>query len=770
MTTQRWLACGLVSLCVFLASCGGGNDSGLPAPGPTALPATIDISAAATAEVDAATAFATSLAASTRGIAFAWKFGDGATSTEAAPTHAYAAGGSYEVTLTVTNEAGATRTASFTVVASNTAMLQGTVCSGAQNTGWCWQRPKPIGGAIADVFFIDASNGWAVGDAGQILKTSDGGATWAGQRSGVSTRLTQVRFATATTGWAVGDAATVLRTVDGGATWVPQASGVPGTYYSNPGATLRLLSATKAIATLGGYTTRTTTDGGEHWDASQVTPSVITPDGTMWSNSGYSLTRSDDLGRTSSNVALPANGYYTNLQALDFTDDANGWALGYDNSAYPAALTLWRTTDHGANWAGTTPTGLPEYIGVNFMKIGANGKGWLGTYGQLYRTEDSGSSWTAVALPTNDPYYYYTAYAQALDGDTLGLPYANGVYLTRDHGASWTLLKVDAELYYSNSPRLQITTAALWLHFDQRAYRSTDNGATWQRVFGADAEDNNGSLQSMWFFDGKKGLAYSSAGWVVETADSGRTWTRKTLTNNYGGYNRARMQFVSATTGWLSVGNTISKTTDGGASWWSPLTTPDIGYPTDFHFIDASHGWVIGYSGAISSTSDGAQTWALQTTLPYSLRAIRFATASTGVVVGDGGIVARSTDGGATWSLRASGVIAGLTRVNFTDATTGWALGELGTVIKTTDAGATWTRVAVPSFATLNDVFFLDARRGWIVGSGGTVLATTDGGATWQPQASGTDKWLNTAFFTDSRTGWVMGDGGSILATASGGN
>lgn len=769
MTTQRWLACGLVSLCVFLASCGGGNDSGLPAPGATALPATINISAAATAEVDAATSFATSLAGSTKGLAFAWTFGDGSTSTEAAPTHAYAAGGSYEVTLTVTNEAGATRSASFTVVASNTAMLQGTVCSGAQSTGWCWQRPKPVGGVIADVFFIDATTGWAVGDAGQILKTSDGGATWSGQRSGVSTRLTQVRFASATTGWAVGDNATILRTVDGGATWSPQASGVPGTYYGSTGATLRLLSATRAIATFGGYSTRTTTDGGEHWEASQVTPSVVTPNGTLWSNNTSSLTRSTDLGRTSTTV-MPTNNSYISFQFLDFADDSNGWVMGYDYSTYPTVPTLWRTTDGGATWTGVAPAGLPNNTSIGSMKSGANGKGWLGTYGQLYRTEDSGSSWTAVALPAGDPYYYYSANAQALDGDTLWMPYANGVYLTRDRGASWAYLKVDAEPYYSSSTRLQITAGALWLHFDQRAWRSTDNGATWQRVFGAEADDNGGSLQSMWFFDGKKGLAYSSAGWIVETADSGRTWTRKTLTNYYGGFARARMQFVSATTGWLSTGYTISKTTDGGASWWSPLTPPDIGYPIDFHFIDANHGWTLGYSGAISSTSDGAQSWAQQTTLPYSLRSIRFASASTGVVVGDGGIIARSTDGGATWSLRPSGVTASLNRVNFTDATTGWAVGELGTVIKTTDAGASWTRIAVPSFATLTDVFFLDARRGWMVGSGGTVLATTDGGATWQPQASGTDKWLYTAFFADSRTGWVMGDGGSILATASGGS
>jgi photosystem II stability/assembly factor-like uncharacterized protein len=44
------------------------------------------------------------------------------------------------------------------------------------------------------VDFVDTLNGWAVGDAGTIRHTSDGGATWTGQTSGTGVPLLGVAF------------------------------------------------------------------------------------------------------------------------------------------------------------------------------------------------------------------------------------------------------------------------------------------------------------------------------------------------------------------------------------------------------------------------------------------------------------------------------------------------------------------------------------------------------------------------------------------------
>lgn len=64
--------------------------------------------------------------------------------------------------------------------------------------------------------FGDANNLWAVGTAGIIASSMDGGTTWSSQAAPTSTPLNGVWFVNATTGWAVGDGGVLLKTTTGG--------------------------------------------------------------------------------------------------------------------------------------------------------------------------------------------------------------------------------------------------------------------------------------------------------------------------------------------------------------------------------------------------------------------------------------------------------------------------------------------------------------------------------------------------------------------------
>jgi len=88
------------------------------------------------------------------------------------------------------------------------------------DTGATWQaQSSGVLQPLFDVDFVDAQQGWAVGRLGVILHTSDGGATWSAQKSGIDKHLFAVDFFDARHGIAAGDWGVILATDDGGATW-----------------------------------------------------------------------------------------------------------------------------------------------------------------------------------------------------------------------------------------------------------------------------------------------------------------------------------------------------------------------------------------------------------------------------------------------------------------------------------------------------------------------------------------------------------------------
>jgi len=69
---------------------------------------------------------------------------------------------------------------------------------------------------LNDVYFVNQSTGWTVGNAGEVYKTTSGGTTWSQQPTGTSETLNAVKFVDASTGWAVGENGTILKTTTGG--------------------------------------------------------------------------------------------------------------------------------------------------------------------------------------------------------------------------------------------------------------------------------------------------------------------------------------------------------------------------------------------------------------------------------------------------------------------------------------------------------------------------------------------------------------------------
>lgn len=507
----------------------------------------------------------------------------------------------------------------------------------------------------------------------------------------------------------------------------------------------------------------TTQDGGQTWQSAPMSaPSMVTEQGTAW-YAGSVVAKLPFGAGESQVVFTPGAERY--LHSVSMGSETTGLLLEYDWST--SAITWRRTSDGGSTWPAFVPTGLPAGTPYRLKATGVS-DAWAQVGDVLFHSQDAGAHWTAVDLPS-DVSYWRASDVVVHDSHTLGLPHERGYYLSTDAGAHWNLLQAPGETPWYSDTKLWLEGGMSWLVRGGRIHVTSDLGLTWRQAFGGDAAEDGGSLAAAWFFDDRKGIAVSSAGWLLETTDGGRVWQRRSLTT--GSYTPPRLQFWSSSVGWMSGADGISKTTDGGATWWLPVTEIDMNSVNDFHFVDADRGWALVNGRTVVRTTDGGATWQEQFTAPHWMSAIRFINADVGVMVGYGGVIMRTTDGGATWQLRPSESVDQLLRVSFVDAQHGWAVGGQNAVMRTVDGGLTWQRVAVPARATyLHDVRFVDPQHGWIVGDGGTVLATRDGGQTWALQNSGTYRSLHAVFALDPFTAWAVGDGSTVLATATAGN
>jgi photosystem II stability/assembly factor-like uncharacterized protein len=238
--------------------------------------------------------------------------------------------------------------------------------------------------------------------------------------------------------------------------------------------------------------------------------------------------------------------------------------------------------------------------------------------------------------------------------------------------------------------------------------------------------------------------------------------------------------FASAKIGWVSGGTgkgagVILNTQDGGEHWsvqWGDPQGKDDA-PTNFFFLDASHGWVRQGYDDLLQTTDG-QTWVAGGKIDHYTTDYVFTSEKNGVAISGGRAINRTSDGGRNWLVvnqcSATIQVNGLARnvecnwnkLNFPTATTGYAVAwidhsDIVVVGKTKDGGATWSlTLSDVSVGYPEDIFFFDENTG-LMRTGnvytGQLSKTTDGGATWKVGASIKGKRL---WFTDPAVGWIF--------------
>lgn len=203
----------------------------------------------------------------------------------------------------------------------------------------------------------DATNVWAVGDGGVILKRGATDTEWNAQISGTTASLRAVAFGDATHGWAIGGGGTVLQTTN-------------GTAWS-------AASVDSGVSTLN---------------------DVFALDSTRaWAvgDGGVALYR--DAGGVWRKGTVPAGTGV--LRSVHFVDASLGWAVG-------DGRTILRTVNGGGSWTAQTAPPSPRDATDSPKSVvfyDANRGIAVGDHEAIWRTENGGTTWVIFhPAPTNE--------------------------------------------------------------------------------------------------------------------------------------------------------------------------------------------------------------------------------------------------------------------------------------------------------------------------------------------------------------------------------
>jgi len=621
-------------------------------------------------------------------------------------------------------------------------------------SGWTWLNPLPQGNPLRDVGFFNPLEGIAVGEAGTIIRTADGGASWTSVHAPVGTEpsLSALEIIDADKAIAVGEYGAMFRTSDRGMHWSAR---------SGPGPVEHLLSVSFAGTDTGFVTAWNglwmepgsvykTTDGGSTWDnpvqnlsafssqlASDIaydiaasTPELVLAVGWRASSSasGTMIFRSTDGG-------LRWDRLYTAtylLSTVAFIGESTAVCAGQ-------AGALLRTTNGGFDWSTVSPAGFYDNIVDIAFSGPSNGIGVCGT-GGIVRTQNGGVTWAPVAIGGVGS---WSAVSFASPGLAMAIGYA--IY-------PFHPVVVPDPVYTGKQPAL---------------YSSTDQGTTWTM---SPESATSHTLRTVSFRDVLNGVAVSERGDILRTIDGGANWTRPTDGSLLAsvGHPLTSVSYVppdNITV--VGMYGTVLRSTDGGMSWTeqSSGTTSTL---LAVKFLDQSVGYIVGAGGTILRTEDGGDHWvSQQTSFTGELRGVDLVDGSDVFVVG-AGIMIRTTDGGRHWNRPAGDTPMKLYDIAFR-GDTGIAVGDRGALLVTTNGGNLWVNTGTDTTLRLLGVSLPASGLAVAVGEGGTILRSTDAGSTWGMSPSGTRIMLYDVAFVNDMVGTVVGGAGLILRTTTGG-
>lgn len=235
-----------------------------------------------------------------------------------------------------------------------------------------------------------------------------------------------------------------------------------------------------------------------------------------------------------------------------------------------------------------------------------------------------------------------------------------------------------------------------------------------------------------------------NTGWVLggnflgKTTDGGISWTKYFERSPFNTY---VMFVLNPNTVYIGGSQNIYYRTQNGGVNWDTIQVPDSIFQIErIYFKNESTGFVTNGKKILRTTNAGLN-WAVSVTPgDEPVGSIQLFNENDGIMFCYGSNTParmyRTTNGGVNW-INQRTIFGDLFEAVFIDVNTGWVCGNRQ-IIKTTNGGINWITQVTDNSLVFNSIKFVDAQLLYVCGADGKIFKTTNGGTNWQMLNSGT--------------------------------
>ena len=418
----------------------------------------------------------------------------------------------------------------------------------------------PVGPPATDLLCTSDTTCFTT-SGGTVHRTTDGAVTWT-QVAGFSLPLFGLEQADATTLYAVGQSLQLLKSTDGGATWERKTvAGVPSGDFGS----IRCSDAVNCLLAMRqGNRIVKTTDGGDTFTA--TTP----PAESAFAVEFASAARALAVGNFGSAVLSDDGGDTWRVVGGRLTEDFTVLEGATDRIAYAGGRSgaLARTTDAGQTWANVSP---PTSLGIRAVAAPTASRLFvLADDGSVQRSDNGGASYrllnTGTPVGARD--------LVAMDANHVVVIGARGIRRSIDGGETFSGVS-DRDLRGAGLLMADTAGSGIVAAGRLRLLFSPNGGLTWRPL----RRPTKSRIHDISFVSTQTGYLIDVSFRLWKTTNAGRTWKELVST----GRPMTQVDFVDARNGYVVVPRVgqevhgfVLRTSDGGASWRPQLVSPAL--------------------------------------------------------------------------------------------------------------------------------------------------------------------------------------------------